>query len=193
MNNNLTRAERRRMKHEAKKARHITERAKKKLTSYLMYSIALIVIVGLGFLFVQEINKPLPGIRVPIQDTEHTNSESDLQSYNSPVPTSGPHYSDWERKWGFQPKPLSPGAYVHNMEHGGVIVLFRPDTDEETLKKIESFAKKFKVLATESDIIPSPIAIASWGWYQLFDKFDKEGLNAFYKAHLNKAPENVYP
>ena len=80
------------------------------------------------------------------------------------------------------------------MEHGGVIILFRPDTDEETLEKIKNFAgKKFKVLATESDIIPTQIAIASWGWYQLFDEFDEKRLNAFYKAHLNKAPENVYP
>ena len=140
MNEHLTRAERRRLKHEAGKAKKIAEKAKKKLTSYLWYSIVLIVIVGLGFLFVREINKPLPGIRVPIEEGEHTTDESKFQT-SSPVPTSGNHYSQWDRKWGFQPKPLSSGAYVHNMEHGGVIILFRPDTDEETLEKIKNFVE----------------------------------------------------
>lgn len=194
MNTNFTRAERRRIKNKARKAKRIAEKAKSKLTSSLLYGIALIVMVGLGILFVREISKPLPGIQVPIVKGEHTTDESSFKGYNSPVPTSGNHYSNWNRKWGFQPKPISPGAYIHNMEHGGIVVLYQPDIDQETLNEIKNFAEKtHKVLATESSLIPKTIAIASWGWYQLFDEFDKDGLKAFYKAHLNKSPENVYP
>lgn len=190
MNTNISKHERRKLRREEERAQMSKKRTKRKLLKYLWYLILIALILWLGYWIVTQEKTPPPGIQVPIQSREHISAGAKHDEYNSPVPVSGPHSSTGG--WGFQEKSIPAENYIHNLEHGGIVILYKPDISQENMDKIEKYAnKKWKVLATSSKIIPSPISIAAWGWYQLFDEFDKESMNAFYKAHLNRAPENV--
>lgn len=190
MNTHLSKHERRKLRREKEGAQMSKKRAGKKLLKYLLYLILIVLVLWIGYRIIKQERIPPPGIRVPIQGREHINAGAKHDAYISPIPVSGPHSGTGG--WGFSEKSIPAENYIHNLEHGGIVILYKPDISQENIDKIEKYAnKKWKVLATSSESIPSPIGIAAWGWYQLFDTFDKESMNAFYKAHLNRAPENV--
>ena len=39
-------------------------------------------------------------------------------------PTSGPHYGDWWRTYGLVDQALPAGVWLHNLEHGAVVLLY---------------------------------------------------------------------
>lgn len=85
---------------------------------------SVVVIALLGFWFIKESTKPLPGKIFPEQGREHvTKEEWSTYKYNSNPPTSGSHDIN----------PLGPGIYeepqgdghlVHSLEHGYIIMSY---------------------------------------------------------------------
>lgn len=197
MAENLSRAERRRLKREEGK---LKERGTEKQTKSLYFILILILIIGLFSavywalssspkLEDDEINE----VKVPIMATEHTGNTDDVE-YNSNPPTSGPHYTDWHKDWKFYDSELPIGGLIHNMEHGGIVVFYQPHLSQETKDLIKEFTEdEQKVIASANTEIPAPIALAAWGVYEYFDDFDEVTMNAFYKRNRNRSPENVYP
>ncbi len=55
--------------------------------------------------------------------------EDQTPVYLSNPPVSGEHYPIWAR-WQIHTDPLARGYWVHNLEHGGVIFLYRPDAPQ---------------------------------------------------------------
>ena len=49
--------------------------------------------------------------------------------YASNPPVSGEHYEIWAR-WQIHTVPLARGFWVHNLEHGAVVFLYRPDAPQ---------------------------------------------------------------
>ena len=124
---------------------------------------------------------------------DHRGNTDDVV-YNSNPPTSGPHYSNWHKDWKFYDSELPTGGLIHNMEHGGVVVFFKPDIAQETKDLIKGFADdEQKVIAGANADIPSPVAMAAWGVYEYFDDFDERAMKAFYKRNRNRGPELIYP
>ena len=62
-----------------------------------------------------------PGRRMPDRGGGHV-PEGQPVPYPSYPPTSGPH---WPRPapWGVYDFEIAPEVYVHNLEHGGIVVL----------------------------------------------------------------------
>ncbi|MDH5597210.1 MAG: DUF3105 domain-containing protein [Candidatus Peregrinibacteria bacterium] len=194
MSEELSRAERRRLKRErgAKKKQESRRKGQ-----WLNILIATLVIVGVGAYAYWSINKPPEPenneVRVAIMDTQHVADTSEAE-YNSNPPTSGPHFTDWHREWKFYEEELPIGGVLHNMEHGGVAIFYQPDIPQETKDLLAEFTKdNFKTIAGAKADLPAPIAIAAWGVYELFQDFDEAAMKRFYKRNLNHAPENVYP
>lgn len=135
-----------------------------------------------------------PGVKVPIQSREHIFPGSPHEPYNSNPPTSGPHHPQWSECGVFE-NDIPIETLVHNMEHGHVVILYKPDLEASEKQALREFTekrlKKKNILMAPNKDIPSPIAMASWGWYQLFEKFDEEAFEAFYKAHRYRAPERI--
>lgn len=154
-----------------------------------------LIVIGAGvywYLGAAE-NVPTNAVKVSIMNRDHVSGTEGI-TYNSNPPTSGPHFSEWENEWKFYDTELAMGGLVHNMEHGGIVVFYKSSLDEATKAALKQFTENnFKTIASVNEDLPSPIALASWGYYELFDTFDEERMQAFYKKHLNNAPENVYP
>jgi len=63
--------------------------------------------------------------------------------YNSVPPTSGWHV-EVPADWGIYQEPLPDEILVHNLEHGGIVIHYRPDLDTATVRKLEAIGEQYK-------------------------------------------------
>jgi len=195
MSDYLLRAERRQQKRELKKTGKIAEQKTAKQKSLFKTLIVSLIIIAIPVTWYISRTPEIPNneVKVSIMNSEHTSNTDDVE-YNSNPPTSGPHYSNWHKEWKFYDEALPTGGLIHNMEHGGVVLWYKASIDEATKKQLKEFTEdNFKIIASVNQDIPAPMALSAWGVYEPFDSFDELKFKRFYKKHLNRGPENVYP
>ena len=114
--------------------------------------------------------------------------------YNSNPPTSGDHYPHTS-EWGAYDKEIADGILIHNLEHGGIWISYKPSIPEEMKQKLEGFSKKWgrKIIVVPRSANDTDIALAAW---QRLDKFNvseysDERIERFIRAYRNKGPEFV--
>ena len=133
------------------------------------------------------------GLYQHIPDTQPIN-------YDHYPPNHGNHY-DTPRPWGAYDSPVPDGYFVHNMEHGGVVVLYNcqtPCPDLQTqMKNLPNMLPKEPRFG-EVKVIVSPytrsdhlISLVAWDWEQDLDSYDFDTIKAFYQAHVDKGPEQI--
>ena len=66
--------------------------------------------------------------QVPLEQANHVDEGAPLTYRNRP-PSSGVHYGTLPQASDYRmyDQPLTPGRWVHMLEHGAVAVLYRPD------------------------------------------------------------------
>jgi hypothetical protein len=130
-------------------------------------------------------------------------SEDAAVMYATNPPSSGPHYPDWAT-WGVHTDIVPREYYVHNEEHGGVIVLYRCDADCTAIRaQLTAFVMSLppeptcmgtgvtrRIVLTEDPLIDTPVAAAAWGWTYHAQCFDMGSLFAFVHARTGHAPED---
>lgn len=128
----------------------------------------------------------------PLLPSPHLPEGTRVTTYNSDPPTSGPHWTQ-PAPWGASAEPLPDEQLVHNLEHGGIWISYRPDLDAETRAKLESFAGAYPraVVLAPRPRNDRPIVLASWGRLQRMDAFDDGRMLAFLSANLNRSPEKL--
>ncbi|MBV9172593.1 MAG: DUF3105 domain-containing protein [Chloroflexi bacterium] len=141
------------------------------------------------------------GHQVPIEgNRQHVPQGSEVDYRNRP-PSSGDHY-DNPAGYAFYPpnRQVPTGNWVHNLEHGATVVLYRPDLCDSTcqgqLQDVFNSASASSYFPGIKKIVITPytdmdhaIATVAWGWLDEMDQVDKDRILAFYKAHLDKGPE----
>ncbi|HET8743865.1 MAG TPA: DUF3105 domain-containing protein, partial [Gaiella sp.] len=58
--------------------------------------------------------------------------------WNTDPPTSGPHYQI-PAVWGAYTEPVNMAQLVHNLEHGGIYILYGPNVSDSTVAQLRSF------------------------------------------------------
>ena len=119
--------------------------------------------------------------------------------YNSNPPTSGWHYGGGTGPWGVQTQPVPDELTVHNLEHGGVIIHYRQGLDQATVDQLTQLTRELQQQSPCIILVPrpadkmteSPIAVAAWTWLLRQDAFNADTIRAFFRAHVDKAPEQV--
>src|SRR5215216_812320 len=134
------------------------------------------------------------GRQVPIEGSrQHVAQGQTVPNRNRP-PSSGDHY-DQPAGYGFFQRDIPVGNWVHTLEHGGVVVLYRPDLCDQSCQtqlqetynsapSSQSFPGTRKMLVTSYQDMDHTIASVAWGWVDEMDSFDKERILAFYRAHV---------
>jgi hypothetical protein len=138
----------------------------------------------------------------PIEGQNHVPEGSQV-IYGSNPPSSGNHYPVWGR-WGVHAQPLDRGYYVHNLEHGGVAILYRCDGDcpdlVAGLKAILdsrpqdpacASTVRSRIVLTADPLLDTQVAAASWGHTYRAPCLDAPSLNAFIDRHYDQAPEST--
>lgn len=133
-------------------------------------------------------------------DRQHVNA---VVNYPHNPPMFGPH----------NPAAASDGNYVgqgtvereqlvHSMEHGRVIVWYRPNLAKRQISQLETLfyepisgrPEGYKQILVQDDAIPGPVAASSWGQQMTCRRFDAktfDALRAFRARYVDKGPEPV--
>lgn len=135
----------------------------------------------------------------------HVATGTDITWPTNP-PSGGPHYPTWVR-WNATYDPaIARGYWVHNTEHGGVVLLFNcpggcPDIVTGLGAVMSGLAEdslcaapvRTRTLITADPLLPAgkPVAASAWGAYYTADCFDEPSVTAFVHAHYGMGPEQI--
>ena len=158
------------------------------------------VAIAAVFLFVKP-PAAAQGRQVPIEGTRQHVAQGTVVPYRNRPPSSGDHY-DQPAGYGFFQRDIPTGNWIHDLEHGGIVVLYRPDLCDQTcqgqLQDIynsaptsQLFPGTRKMLVTPYQDMDHAIASVAWGWIDELDAVDKERILAFYRAHVDRGPEQA--
>ena len=126
--------------------------------------------------------------------------------YKHYPPTSGTHYYIWAPLGVYPaptfPHPLPEGYWVHNLEHGAIVILYNcpkgcPALAAQLAGLLHTLPNdkhgQVKLIVTPYAHMSHRIAILAWRWIDQMAAFDKTRLTAFYRIHINKGPEDIGP
>jgi len=126
---------------------------------------------------------------------QHVEQDTDVPWMADP-PHSGPHYPTWET-WGEHDMVVPRGNWVHNLEHGGIVLSYRCNDDcadeLEVLRAVVAMRPDLRILLTKDPLLPGDerFAAIAWTWVYRFDAPDLATLLCFADQHENHAPEDV--
>ncbi|GAC1399160.1 MAG: hypothetical protein NVSMB65_17350 [Chloroflexota bacterium] len=123
--------------------------------------------------------------------------------YKHYPPTSGTHYYV-PAPLGVYPAPTFPhplpeGYWVHNLEHGAIVILYRcprgcPALAKQLAGLLHTFPNgkhgQVQLIVTPYARLQHRIAILAWRWLDQMDTFDQARLTAFYRMHVGQGPED---
>jgi hypothetical protein len=128
-------------------------------------------------------------------------------TYKSYPPTNGPHYSVAGRapvNWGTV-DTLVEGQFVHNLEHGGIVILYNCPSGSDCTSLKNSLTNYVQNLApleptfNEAKIIMTPyshgmqkkVALVAWKYIEFLDAYDQNAITQFYENHVDRGPEAI--
>lgn len=174
------------------------------MSNRVFIGVIAIVVVSFSALFVTN-HKAQPkvaalGINHQKQGENHIPEGQKHDPYNSDPASSGPHYADSSAPtpWGVYTQEVPDEVFLHNEEHGGVVITYRPDLPADQIKKLQDlFAPPYsdpkftpsKAIVTPRSKNTRPIELAAWTYTFSLDSFDQTKLENFYLQHVGKSPE----
>lgn len=147
------------------------------------------------------------GTQVPDEGTPSHIDPSTTWPYKFYPPTSGPHYSvagsapaSWKTI-----DTLVAGQFVHNLEHGGIAILYNcpSGTDCTSLKnQLADYINKLAPVEPtygEVKIVMTPytrgmqkkVALVAWHYVEFLDAYNQNAITQFYENHVDQGPEHI--
>ena len=135
------------------------------------------------------------GEKRPVETGTHIQNGTQGKWQTLP-PSSGQHWPA-PAPWGPATQAYPPEIWVHNLEHGGVAVLFRDAGDSATAAAFARDAPR-ETRFNEVKVVDAPyaqmdhrFALVAWGWVDFMDTWSDEEALRFYAAHVDRAPEDI--
>jgi len=123
-------------------------------------------------------------------------------AYGNNPPASGPHYNQWVRS-GVYAEAIERRNWVHNLEHGWLVLLHRPDAPRAQIDALAAaYAQGFddaqcpngpvtRVVVTPDPLLPTPVAAVTAFRALPADSIDRATLEAMYAHCREAAPERA--
>jgi uncharacterized protein DUF3105 len=120
-------------------------------------------------------------------------------------PTSGDHWAApaAPAPWGVKTSWLPFEVTVHNLEHGGIVILYGPDVTSEQVNTLRLYVRQLqssgfpKIILEPWPDMPkdSKIILTAWNWIMNLPGVDQVSIVKFTKAHhaSSEAPEPNVP
>ena len=97
------------------------------------------------------------------------------------------------------PNGLQTGFWVHSLEHGYIVLLYKPPVSGGQLAEFDKMVKEFpkskygnvKFLIAPYPDMPHAYAVLSWDWRLQLDSFDRATVLQFYKEHVDHGREDI--
>lgn len=188
------RRELRRQEEERQVAMLIRKRKVKRfLRAFLMSAVLVLLIIVAIRWIARAPESEKPGEAVSIQPADHVQPGEPIPGlYLSNPPVSGWHYAE-EAEWGIHNEALPDQLLIHNLEHGGIWISYKPDAPAEVIDNLKKIVGKFdrSVVLTPRSANDSMIALAAWGRLDQFNYFDEARILKFIKVFKDKIPERI--
>jgi hypothetical protein len=131
------------------------------------------------------------GLFHPSIGNDHVQVDTNVV-YSTVPPTSGAHY-DQAAPWGIHDEVVDE-QMVHNMEHGGIVISHNlgEGNDLQTLHEFVQEQNGFPgcfIVRKYTDIVEGLIVFTAWEWLQEFQIFDRDSMQKFIDAHVDRGPE----
>jgi hypothetical protein len=132
----------------------------------------------------------------------HVDTGSAIEWTNNP-PTSGAHFPAWAA-WDREYAMLDRGYYVHNAEHGGIVLSYRCDGGcPNVVEQLKTAARNMaadatcqgqitkRVIITADPLLPDGIQVAAVAWNHAYTATCYDAyVETFAREHYAKAPED---
>jgi Protein of unknown function (DUF3105) len=212
----LERKQQRRAAEEQRKRAQQRAARKRNLITGGIIAVVAAIVVGAIYFQRQEESEPV-GVAAQeagctgIEEPEEAESSSHVPDgtpvdYATSPPTSGEHYATPADASFYSPQGIDqipPEQFVHNHEHGQVVLWYSPDAPDEIINDIEGYVDNDEqqgnsnpalrpLLATPYEDIDSPhtFVITAWDAMQSCTRFSEEVVNAFREEYQGQGPEN---
>lgn len=165
------------------------------MISKLIFGLLALATVGLltyGYLR-DEPEPPRPGVAQANKGGVHVQSK---EYGGDEPPTSGDHTSPVP--WQAYEDEVPDANIIHNLEHGGIYVSYRPDLPADQVVRLRELFfepysnpdfKPTKALLAPRAANKSPIVISSWNRSLTLESYDEKQLMDYYLANFGKSPE----
>jgi hypothetical protein len=127
---------------------------------------------------------------------QHLASVNDQATYAFCPPTSGSHFNAVDaplpRAFYGPDKAEKPGNWIHNLEHGDIVILYRgtpPQSDLDSLRTVmdavppgsraEACSLPNPAIVVRFDDMTAPFALVSWDRAMLLDAWDPDRAKTF--------------
>lgn len=139
--------------------------------------------------------KALPG--------EHSLSPGGISGkWNTDPPTNGPHYGV-AAIFGIYEEELEPARVVHDLEHGGIFILYGDEVPDATVAELEAFYEDHKTGTIMAPLarLGDEFALGAWvaeggdgkGQLAKCKTFDDAAVSSFFGAFQFRGPERYDP
>lgn len=162
---------------------------------------ALLVAAGVGWWAISSQiaarEAPRIGERIADEGRQHVPVGASIE-WRARPPASGTHYPSLVPT-GVYAQGVAPGYWVHNLEHGYVVLAYRPPAAPERIDEFEAMVRDFprskyrmvKLVVVPYGEMPHPFAVLAWDWRLWMGELDRQKVLEFYRAHVDRGPEDV--
>ena len=122
--------------------------------------------------------------------------------WNTDPPTSGPHYGI-AAIFGIYEEELEMARVVHNLEHGGIFILYGEDVPDATVDELRAFYDDHKTgtIMAPLDRLGDKFALGAWvvdgdidnGFLVKCTDFDEGAVSSFFRSLQFRGPERFDP
>jgi len=122
--------------------------------------------------------------------------------WNTDPPTNGPHHAV-AAIFGIYEDELEPARVVHNLEHGGIFILYGDGVPDSTVQELEAFYDDHKTgtIMAPSARLGDEFALGAWvaegddgnGHLAKCKAFDEGAVSSFFDAFQFQGPERFDP
>jgi hypothetical protein len=114
-------------------------------------------------------------------------------SYPDPPPTCGDHNGCWA-SWGVHTDTVAEENWVHNLEHGGVVILYDcPSGCSAEVDQLSAWVGSLppgRAILTPYANANQPFTAVAWGHRLELGCFDLPSLQSFYDTWVGHGPED---
>jgi hypothetical protein len=126
-------------------------------------------------------------------------TEGSAITYAHNPPASGPHYPVWLRYESYD-STMARGYWVHNLEHGAVVLLYRPSAPAAVIDTMKQMYRALpsdpacghtRALLTPDPLLGTDVAVVAANFALTGSCVGSNAVLQFVNAHRNRAPEQI--
>lgn len=115
-------------------------------------------------------------------------------------PAAGNHWGAWAKWNTTYTKPVKRGWYLHNLEHGGVVLSYACSSPTESaecaeaaanLEALKAASGETRVIITPDPDQPAMYGVRAWRFGMLADCYDESRLNDFLGGTIRHGREDI--